>query len=134
MEKHTKVVCEKEKTINFEELNDYIKWLIKDSILSARKNRDCTQEALAEEINVSAKTMQAYELDGKTGRIPKTTQFLYMAAVIDINLNELRDEIKGKIKELSTHCRYDMIPSSRTQKYKNLLGGILCPEKVKLMQ
>lgn len=28
----------------------------------------------------------------------------------------------------------DMIPSSRTQKYKNLLGGILCPEKVKLMQ
>lgn len=29
---------------------------------------------------------------------------------------------------------YDMIPSSRTQKYKNLLGGILCPEKVKLMQ
>lgn len=105
MEKHTKVVCEKEKTINFEELNDYIKWLIKDSISSARKNRNCTQEALAEEINVSAKTMQAYELDGKTGRIPKTTQFLYMAAVIDINLNELRDEIKGKIKELSTHCR-----------------------------
>ena len=105
MEKHTKVVFEKEKTINFEELNDYIKWLIKDSILSARKNRDCTQEALAEEINVSAKTMQAYELYGKTGRIPKTTQFLYMAAVIDINLNELRDEIKGKIKELSTHCR-----------------------------
>ena len=88
----------KKKTINFEELNDYIKWLIKDSILSARKNRDCTQEALAEEINVSAKTMQAYELDGKTGRIPKTTQFLYMAAVIDINLNELRDEIKGKNK------------------------------------
>lgn len=29
---------------------------------------------------------------------------------------------------------FDMIPSSRTQKYKNLLGGILCPEKVKLMQ
>lgn len=28
----------------------------------------------------------------------------------------------------------DMIPSSRTQKYKNLLGGILCLEKVKLMQ
>ena len=49
--------------------------------------------------------MQAYELYGKTGRIPKTTQFLYMAAVIDIDLNELRDEIKGKIKELSTHCR-----------------------------
>ena len=32
------------------------------------------------------------------------------------------------------HPIYDMIPSSRTQKYKNLLGGILCPEKVKLMQ
>ena len=29
---------------------------------------------------------------------------------------------------------FDMIPSSRTQKYKNLLGGILCPEKIKLMQ
>ena len=33
-----------------------------------------------------------------------------------------------------THPNIDMIPSSRTQKYKNLLGGILCPEKVKLMQ
>ena len=32
------------------------------------------------------------------------------------------------------HPKIDMIPSSRTQKYKNLLGGILCPEKVKLMQ
>lgn len=33
-----------------------------------------------------------------------------------------------------TTAKNDMIPSSRTQKYKNLLGGILCPEKVKLMQ
>lgn len=32
------------------------------------------------------------------------------------------------------NAQIDMIPSSRTQKYKNLLGGILCPEKVKLMQ
>lgn len=36
-------------------------------------------------------------------------------------------------KELNRQL-HDMIPSSRTQKYKNLLGGILCPEKVKLMQ
>ena len=28
----------------------------------------------------------------------------------------------------------DIIPSSRTLKYKNLLGGILCPEKVELMR
>lgn len=28
----------------------------------------------------------------------------------------------------------DMIPSSRTLKYKNLLGGILCPEKAKSKQ
>ena len=34
----------------------------------------------------------------------------------------------------ATFLACDMIPSSRTQKYKNLLGGILCPEKVKLMQ
>lgn len=27
-----------------------------------------------------------------------------------------------------------MIPSSRTLKYKNLLGGILCPEKVKIVE
>ena len=32
------------------------------------------------------------------------------------------------------NAQIDMKPSSRTQKYKNLLGGILCPEKVKLMQ
>lgn len=37
------------------------------------------------------------------------------------------------VKKIYT-TRFDMIPSSRTQKYKNLLGGILCPEKVKLMQ
>ena len=41
------------------------------------------------------------------------------------------DEVK---LYLDTHPQDDMIPSSRTQKYKNLLGGILCPEKVKLMQ
>lgn len=39
-----------------------------------------------------------------------------------------------KIFHEMIHPSYDMIPSSRTQKYKNLLGGILCPEKVKLMQ
>ncbi len=39
---------------------------------------------------------------------------------------------KSVIKNRTTV--FDMIPSSRTQKYKNLLGGILCPEKVKLMQ
>ena len=32
------------------------------------------------------------------------------------------------------HAGSDMIPSSRTLKYKNLPGGVLCPEKVKLMQ
>ena len=36
--------------------------------------------------------------------------------------------------KMMNRLRCDMIPSSRTQKYKNLLGGILCPEKVKLMQ
>ena len=39
-----------------------------------------------------------------------------------------------KIMKRLNHLKNDMIPSSRTQKYKNLLGGILCPEKVKLMQ
>lgn len=39
-----------------------------------------------------------------------------------------------RISKSKYNPRYDMIPSSRTQKYKNLLGGILCPEKVKLMQ
>ena len=37
-------------------------------------------------------------------------------------------------EKITAHPQNDMIPSSRTQKYKNLLGGILCPEKVKLMQ
>ena len=40
----------------------------------------------------------------------------------------------GKNKNIYDTGRSDMIPSSRTQKYKNLLGGILCLEKVKLMQ
>lgn len=41
---------------------------------------------------------------------------------------------RGVKKRTINHPILDMIPSSRTQKYKNLLGGILCPEKVKLMQ
>lgn len=37
-------------------------------------------------------------------------------------------------QRIAQNNKGDMIPSSRTQKYKNPLGGILCPEKVKWMQ
>lgn len=51
----------------------------------------------------------------------------------------IADRIPRGIDTISSNkndvtASFDMIPSSRTQKYKNLLGGILCPEKVKLMQ
>ena len=55
------------------------------------------------------------------------------------HINEERNVAVGIITRIikqnnHDHPSNDMIPSSRTQKYKNLLGGILCPEKVKLMQ
>ena len=45
-------------------------------------------------------------------------------------LDNIFDGIERPLERIAD----DMIPSSRTQKYKNLLGGILCLEKVKLMQ
>ena len=47
----------------------------------------------------------------------------------------LEEEVGAKLFIRDSRPLSDMIPSSRTQKYKNLTwGGILCPEKVKLMQ
>lgn len=84
------------------DLDQYIRWLIRDSILSARKEKGYTQEQLAEKLNcipfdLSVKAVQSYELEKKSARIPKTVHFLYIAAVMDIDLNKLRDEIKERI-------------------------------------
>lgn len=61
--------------------------------------------------------------------------FLLLLMIVSIFTGLVTEGIKKLLEESKkTYKANDMIPSSRTQKYKNLLGGILCPEKVKLMQ
>ena len=64
-----------------------------------------------------------------------------LSTYVNQTMKQMSKEEKNRLNHAEKHDMiknrttvFDMIPSSRTQKYKNLLGGILCPEKVKLMQ